>query len=342
MHDDTVLTLLHKQLTDQLESADRDLLVDWLANSSRNKEEQQEVSKIWELSGNYSPPFEPDVDKSFEKFSQRLKADVATQQPAKVLPMNPIRNWMKYAAAAVVLIGAIAVWQVSSMMNVDQLMVSTISDEVKSLDLADGTKVWVNEKSNFEYPSKFIKGERTVALDGEAFFDVAKNEKKPFIIKGGEADVRVLGTAFSFDTENEEGLMEVEVKEGTVEIKPIGSDESLVLTENERGYYDAKKKVFLDKELLAISNADFFVTSKYSFKNSKYTEVFSVLEDVYDVDFKFGNEGLRNCTFTSPIEFDRKNIQVAIDVIEAAYRNRNMTIEKTGEEEYTIFADPCD
>jgi len=342
MTNNSVTTLLHRQLTDQLDSADRQLLIDWLANSSQNVKEQQDISRVWEMSGNYSPPFEPDVEKSFEKFSQRLKTEVPTQQAAKVLPLNPIKSWMKYAAVAAILIGAIAVWQVSSSVNVNQMMVSTIDNEVKAIDLADGTKVWVNEKSSFSYPDKFINGQRVVNLEGQAFFDVAENAKKPFIIKGGEANVKVLGTSFSFDTENSDGLMEVEVKEGVVSIIPDGSSESLEVTRSEKGMYDVENKMFLPKEQIEAVNVDFFVSNKYRFVDSKYTFVFKVLENVYDVEFEFANEGLSNCTFTSPIEFDKDDIKSTFDVIEAVYKNRNLEITQTGEKKYLISADSCE
>ncbi|GLR20105.1 FecR family protein [Portibacter lacus] len=340
MHDNSVITLLHKQLTNQLEGPDKRLLLDWLENSSQNVEEQKDVSKIWELSGNYEPSFEPDVNKGFERFSNRIQKE-AIPQPTKVLSLNPIKAWMKYAAVAAVLISSVLVWQLTQSVNVNQLMVSTISNEIKSIDLPDGSKVWINEKSSFSYPDKFNGSERVVSLDGQAFFEIEKNAKKPFIIQGGDADVKVLGTSFSFDTENMDGLMEVEVKTGTVEIKPKGSSESFVLTKNEKGYFDSDKKMFLEKELLSVSNADFFITNKYKFVNSKYTFVFGVLEDVYDVDFEFGNEGLENCEFTSPIEFDKNNIQSALNVIERVYKNRNLTIEKVENNKYIINADPC-
>lgn len=340
MHDNSVLTLLHKQLTDQLEPPDRELLIDWLENSSRNVEEQRDVSKVWELSGNYDPPFKPDIEKSFEKFSKRLKADSVPPQ-TKIPALNPIKTWMKFAAFGIILLGSILVWQLAKSLNVEQIMVSTISDEVKVIDLDDGTKVWINEKSSFSYPDKFNLNERIVSLEGEAYFDVAQDSDRPFLIKGGGANVRVIGTSFSFDTNNATGLMEVEVKEGTVEIKPVGSSETLVLTKNEKGYYDATKKLFLAKELLSVSNADFFVTNKYQFVNSKYPFVFEVLSSVYDVDFFFENEGLEGCEFTSPIEFDKNNIQSTINVIERAYSHRNLKISQVSDSRYSISGNPC-
>ncbi len=343
MQDNLVITLLHKQLTDQLDSTDKQLLLDWLANSSANAKEQQEVSQVWELSKNYAPSFTPNVDASFEKFSKRIKSDLVSTAPkaeATVIKMSPFKAWMKYAAAAVVLIGAVAVWQLTKPSGVEYLMASTIEDEVQVISLADGSTVGLNEKSTLNYPSKFKRGDRVVELSGQAFFDVASDAKKPFIIKGGEADVKVIGTSFSFDTDDD-GIMRVEVKSGVVELIPAGSDEKVTLTKNDVGYYDVKNKKFLPKETLSVSNADYFMTDEYSFENSKYDYVFDILGNVYDVEFKYDSKELINCRLTSPIQFDKDNLQKTITVLEEVYKARNLKFEEIEKGTYLIKADPC-
>ena len=336
---------MHKQLTGQLESTDKELLIDWLANSQGNRETQQDISHIWELSKNYEPSFQPNVDQAYERFAKRIKSSPnvskATIQETKTGKIRAFRGWMRYAAIGVILLASVAIWQFYKYNNVTEIMVSTIDDEIRTLDLADGSKIWLNERSVLNYPDKFRGSERVVELEGEGYFDIVSNYKRPFVVKGGAADVRVIGTSFNLNTHGNNSLFEVEVKEGTVEIVPIGSDEKLILTENERGYYDTNNKKFLEKELLKSSNADYFVTNKYSFIDSKYTYVFNILSKVYDVEFEFADDALETCTFTSPIEFDRDNIQATINVIESAYKHRNLEITRQEEGKYLISGTGC-
>src|SRR5690606_36367432 len=85
------------------------------------------------------------------------------------------------------------------------------------LQLSDGTMVHINSGSTLKYPIKFIAGEnRQVYLDGEAFFDVAKDKKHPFIVNADNLNVRVLGTHFNVSNYPEDAVTDVVLVEGSV------------------------------------------------------------------------------------------------------------------------------
>src|SRR5690606_22131597 len=72
-----------------------------------------------------------------------------------------------------------------------------------SFILEDGTKVWLNSSSKISYPKKFSTGSRKVTLYGEAYFDVAKDKNRPFLIETNGTEIRVLGTSFNVNAYNE-------------------------------------------------------------------------------------------------------------------------------------------
>jgi len=86
------------------------------------------------------------------------------------------------------------------------------------LVLADGSKIWMNSASSLRYPTSFSGGERKVYLSGEAYFEVAKNAKMPFIVKTDKAEVQVLGTHFNVKAYDDEDLCKTTLLEGSVKV----------------------------------------------------------------------------------------------------------------------------
>lgn len=103
------------------------------------------------------------------------------------------------------------------------------------LVLGDGTKVWLNSKSTFTYPTSFGKKIREVELDGEGYFEVAKNEKVPFIVKTHKYDIKVLGTTFNVSAyQNKLNAFETCLLEGAVDVSANDRTEQISLAPNER------------------------------------------------------------------------------------------------------------
>lgn len=84
--------------------------------------------------------------------------------------------------------------------------------------LADGTKVWLNSDTKIKYPGNFSKNQRDVYLDGEAFFEVAKNEHQPFVVHTSQVNVKVLGTKFNIKAYADESDVETSLFEGKINL----------------------------------------------------------------------------------------------------------------------------
>ncbi|MNG80183.1 fec operon regulator FecR [compost metagenome] len=95
------------------------------------------------------------------------------------------------------------------------------------VQLNDGTVVWLNADSEIEYPSVFTGSERRVAINGEAFFEVAKDPSKPFRVKVGESTVEAVGTAFNINTHLKQGQIKTILTEGKIKVSV--ADESVLI-----------------------------------------------------------------------------------------------------------------
>jgi len=109
-------------------------------------------------------------------------------------------KWL--AAACVVLLSSISGYQTlieGANTTPEAIVTKTFPADIRLLRLPDGTRVWVNENTELNYPEKFADNERTVTLKGEAFFEVKRDPSKPFIIKSGAIKTTVLGTSFNIN-----------------------------------------------------------------------------------------------------------------------------------------------
>ena len=155
------------------------------------------------------------------------------KQKSRMAQREKTNYWPLFRAASVVVlilaVGSIFI----SQRNATKLIVHSTAEQKEKIELADGTIVWLNERSSFSYSNKYGKKNRLVSLEGEAYFEVEKNEEMPFeITLPSELTVTVLGTSFNINTHIPE-VTKVAVLSGKVK---FGKEENFVLLEkNEIG-----------------------------------------------------------------------------------------------------------
>ncbi len=142
------------------------------------------------------------------------------------------------------------------------------------LKLPDGSKVWLNAASSITYPTAFTGDNREVKITGEAYFDVVKNESKPFVVKTYKDRVIVLGTEFNINSYTDEGFIKTSLVEGTVKINQT-------LLKPGQAYINGKiLETDLSKDLA-------WKNGLFSFENADIQSVMRQLARWYDVEVKF-------------------------------------------------------
>lgn len=143
------------------------------------------------------------------------------------------RAWLgafvRYAAAAFLLaagswIGAAFYYRQAAEVTAYNT-VAVPPGQYAELTLSDGTRVWLNARSELRYPAAFGRNARQVGLKGEAYFQVARNPEQPFIVETGAVDVKVLGTTFNIKIDSLRGCTDVSLIEGSVAAYGGGSRE---------------------------------------------------------------------------------------------------------------------
>jgi transmembrane sensor len=192
-----------------------------------------------------------------------------------------------------------------------------------NLILADNSDVWLNANTTFRYPSGFSKKNRTVYLDGEAYFDVNKNEKKPFIVKTTQGDVLVTGTCFNVEAYSEFNTFETSLFEGGVEIYKNGA-KLTSLKPNEKGTLSDNKIV-----VSRIENGDEYLWKHglIAFNNKCLEDILTSLEKYFDVNIQIDLEILPQHTYTGKFR-QSDGVDYALRVLQ---RSIHFTYERNDE-----------
>jgi transmembrane sensor len=153
--------------------------------------------------------------------------------------------------------------------------------------LPDGTKVWLNAETSLRYPTIFTGPERTVDLTGEAYFEVAKNAAQPFIVRSGQATVKVLGTHFNIMAYKDEPFTKTTLAEGSVAMAGNGAQVILkpgqggIISDGSNSVSVAAADVDLD---LAWKNGQFY------FNKTELSAIMKQLARWYDLEIRYAGQ----------------------------------------------------
>ena len=183
-----------------------------------------------------------------------------------------------------------------------------------TVELSDGTVVYLNAVSELRYPVEFGDDERVVCFSGEGYFDVAKDAKRPFRVVVGGMSVVVRGTEFNVNTFKEAGVQTVLV-EGVVGVRVNGKEE-VRLKPSQLAEYNAESGLVSVREV----DAREYVAWKdgfFVFDDESLEEIMGTLSRWYDVEVFYVNEGAKELHFTGHLKrYD--DIDVILRAIESA------------------------
>jgi len=238
----------------------------------------------------------PEVNENiaWERFSRKLDQDNTKNY-----------GWLKIAAS-IAIIFAVSITIYLNNSQIEQLSVAS-NDQRVSVTFPDGSSGILNESSSFAYPERF-GDERRVSFSGEAYFDIKKSTK-PFIIDANGVEVKVLGTAFNLITDDKKVSLYVDrglvafVKDG-METKIKAGKEAVFNKETSEVVFNPTPSV----NIMSWRNGYF------EFDKTPLNKALKELSEYYNVDFKFANDKLKNCTIT--VTIDQKSLKEALDLIE--------------------------
>jgi len=302
------LEQIGRQLAGELPPEEAHELKAWVEADPANRAFYDEITRLWQASEAYEPPsFEADTEQAWSRLDRRLG-----RGGTKVIGLS---RWLRYAAAAVLLL-AVGYGAFTTLFEAEKIVpasyvaiLQTVEGEPRRLQLPDGSVVVLNQRSMLQYDTLFE--ERIVTLEGEAFFDVARDESRPFLIHAGEARTKVLGTAFNVRAYPEEAAIAVSVEEGKVQVaKSVDTSEAVILAAGQSGVYRKPEDQLAKAEL---TNALAWKTRELRFDGTRLQQVAEDLERYFGVTIEIDNRQLQDCRFKGT--FKQPELEALLDII---------------------------
>ncbi|MBS1567234.1 MAG: FecR domain-containing protein, partial [Bacteroidetes bacterium] len=198
----------------------------------------KQIHDWWELPmPSASAPGENEVTTAWGRLHGKIAEEpLPSVPPAENNKVRSMTKWIAAVAASLVIaIGGGWWWNASHIAPPQKNVVSTRNGWKSKIELPDGTQVWLNVGSRIKYDESYGRENRELTLTGEAYFDVAHDAKRPFILHTGKMDIRVLGTAFNVKAYPGDGVTEAALIKGSIEVTfPGRPQEMLILKPNDK------------------------------------------------------------------------------------------------------------
>ncbi len=291
--------LIYKYLSGQADELEIAQLEQWVQADSANRDYFMTVKKVWMLSGVTEKTADIDIEQAWRRVERATtKKFFIGRKP-----------FLRVAAAILFLMLATFVLYQSTSSKLQRF---AANDRIHDVVLDDGSQITLNRDAEITYdPSD--ENLRKVALEGGAFFDVARDEAKPFIISAAELEIEVLGTSFYIDARKDARFLEVIVESGRVAVRYSG--EELIISKDEKIILDKVDKNFIRKKN-EDANFKSIVTGQLVFDDTPLSQVTAALNRHYGSNVLVTNNAAHSCRLTAT--YENKSLESVLNIIESS------------------------
>jgi ferric-dicitrate binding protein FerR (iron transport regulator) len=323
--------LLIQFLEGTIEDSAKQLVEEWISADIQHSIFLNRLREIWSQQSDLKELGKHVVDADWAKISQRIGKDKQGKTVKYAAAF-----WMGIAAILVILValaGGYFLKEHNRKVPSNDIVYNEIIipfGQKSQLILSDGTKVWINAGTKLRFPNRFGGNVREIWLNGEAFFDVAKDASKPFYVRTNDLNIRALGTSFNVKAYDDESIVETTLVTGKIRIEKNKTDgtaekevilepnckaifiknESVVLNEKSLLARDIKRQVnkplefrkILVAEQVKIEPIVSWTEGRLVFEDESFENIAKQLERRYGIQIVIDNEELKNCRYTGVLK----------------------------------------
>ncbi|MCZ4695404.1 DUF4974 domain-containing protein [Ancylomarina euxinus] len=311
-----IQNIITKVLAGSANKEEQDLLNDWLREKPENKRSFELQRQQWEEI--LLVVDEEDKKRVFTDIKKRINQETKVVDFNERVSKKKSMGWMRIAASVVAFIslGALSYYEISDPFSHLNLigydLVEAEAGTQQTQLLADGSTVYLNGDSRLKYKVGSEANERKLYLEGEAFFDVARDESKPFVIGLEMSHVQVLGTSFNIKAYPEDEQISTSVITGRVAFE-ASNTESLILIPGNKGVIDKDKKSIAKLDVDNSMDLAWMDKALY-FENTSLSELAKSLHRMYGVKIKLTDGSLKNLKITA--KFENEKFEEILKILE--------------------------
>lgn len=302
-HTELIIGYLQNNLTRE----ETDCFYNWVNESASNKVLFFEIKAMYDAGLPLSTPLE-----TSESWGRLLNKK-------KNLQSRRFNLWYQISTYAAVALLAVAISSMYFLFfheednNLYSRYIGGDGLEADVVELPDGTHISLGSKTTFHYDKDYGKNKRIVYLEGEAYFDVAKQKDKPFIVKTKEQDIEALGTKFNVMAYPLDSLVITTLSEGSVRLTSLNMTHPTILKPDQQLIYNrnTKKSYLQDVDAQWYSS---WKTGYYYFPQQSLQAILDRLSHVYGIKFTVNSEALNKRTFTGTF-YRGQNIKDIMEII---------------------------
>ncbi|MDF9801288.1 transmembrane sensor [Catalinimonas alkaloidigena] len=293
------------------------LLKKWIRSEEGERILEEFIDAQWKLPDDYTTV---ESNLLFEKIQQ----NISKKTPVWNERFVPYSHIGKYAASLLFFILSTLFLfhylnrQEPQVREVSMFTKETQKGQKRTLNLTDGTRIVLNAESKLTFPEHFSDTLRLVCLTGEAFFEVAEDKNRPFIVHTSSIDIQVLGTSFNLHAYEEDSFAQVALLQGKVSVQSTQKKYGelvMELTPGEMASYNKSDQSFT-KNAFDIKSTSGWKDGILYFKNAGYDEIIKRLEHWYGV--RFTHEGNDKPLWMYNGEFENKSLEYVLESISYA------------------------
>lgn len=321
------IELLHRLIAGSTTEEENRELMEWFRQCASQEEFFMLFENVWKDSPDEMPR---DVQ---ERMYRRLNRDLGEEKKTiKVIPWHSYfsrKIWQRVAVACIIVVLSLANYNMfhkQKQLSTQNFMVSAEKGQRAFVTLPDSTKVWLNSDTKISYPADYGMKERNVALMGEAYFEVAKNPDKRFIVETKGMQVEALGTAFNINAYKNDNKIIASLFSGSVRVSY--EDHVTILKPHESVKVDLLTRDFFQYEDNTMKDIALWRENEITFDGESLEEIAHIINRLYNTTIYIEDESLKKECYIGTVR--NNSLENFIDIINlttpVVYENKGDTV----------------